>query len=181
MGDNCELYYLDVGNIVWIIRMTVLEGEISNYIFERVDIYDKGADLVSEFGYELKPLSYVLNTENILTLDRLGYLVINTLQSESKYFISDILDEDLEVVEKWLIKVSIIEDSETDVDDGEELISRKLVFELIAKIEDPTKAMILGFEIAKLPALYLTEGQQRELKDNQKFEIDVMNRVKVAL
>ena len=37
-----------------------------------------------------------------------------------KYFICDIQAEDLEVVEKWLIKVSIIDDPEKEEEEQEE-------------------------------------------------------------
>ena len=88
--------------------------------------------------------------------------------NEKKYFICDIEDEDLAVVEKWLIKVSII-DSEVDEDKG--LVSRKIVFELIQEIlnDEDQKALELSYEICKLP-LYLSSKETKLLKANGHFE-----------
>jgi len=87
-----------------------------------------------------------------------------------KYLIADILDEDLEVTRKWLIKASIIEDEDED----ENLVSRELVFDLIAEIVSTNEnAMELGFEVAKLPTLHLTREQQRTLRREGVLKIDI--------
>jgi len=88
-----------------------------------------------------------------------------------KYFICDIQAEDLEIVEKWLIKVSIIDDPEKEEEDG--LVRRKLVFELVQEIlnDEEQKALELGYEICKLP-LYLSSKQSRILKQNGRLEED---------
>lgn len=82
-----------------------------------------------------------------------------------EYYICDICDEDLEVTERWLIKVSII-----DIDVDGVLIQRKLVFELIQEIlENDDEVMKLGFEISKLP-LYISSKESKLLKANGRFE-----------
>jgi len=92
--------------------------------------------------------------------------------NEKKYFICDIEDEDLAVVEKWLIKVSIIDYHE--VDEDKLLVSRKIVFELIQEIlnDEDQKALELSYEICKLP-LYLSSREIQLLKANGRFERNV--------
>lgn len=82
-----------------------------------------------------------------------------------EYFVAEITDEDMEITEKWLIKVSIIEKEETSKD-GEEYISRELVLELIRKFA-PDETMILGFEVSKLPILYLPMKERLELEESK--------------
>lgn len=86
-----------------------------------------------------------------------------------KYFICDIQAEDLEVVEKWLIKVSIIDDPEKDNEEG--LVRRKLVFELVQEIlnDEEQKALELNYEICKLP-LYLSSSEAKLLLARGWFE-----------
>lgn len=70
-----------------------------------------------------------------------------------------ITEEDLEVAERWLIKINVLEESGTD-EDGTPYISRKLVFDLVQRYRDPLE---LSFEIAKLAPLMLTDIQIRQL------------------
>ena len=66
-------------------------------------------------------------------------------------YILDITDEDMEVCERWLIKISAIEVEETD-DDGEIFVSRKLIFEIIEKYAPNVDvALELGYEVSKVP------------------------------
>lgn len=89
------------------------------------------------------------------------------LDNSEKYYIAEILDEDLDVTEKWLIKTSIIYVDENglicdEYEDG--FVSRKMVFELIRKVVNEKELLELGFEISKLP-LYLPITEQLLLKE----------------
>lgn len=72
-----------------------------------------------------------------------------------------IYDDDLEVSEKWLVKVSIIKEEKVDKGDGI-YIQRSYVLELIQRFA-PDAEMVLGFEVSKLPVLYLSEHEQTML------------------
>lgn len=66
-------------------------------------------------------------------------------------YILDITDEDLIVVERWLIKVQILEVEDLDEDD-EVYVSRKIIFEIIEKYSPTVDiALELGYEVSKLP------------------------------
>lgn len=90
-----------------------------------------------------------------------------------RYFIADIEDEDLRVVEKWLIKVSIIEEEPTE-DDEKMLVPRKMVFELVQEIlnDEDQKALELNYEICKLPVYFTTE-ETRLLRKNGRLAREV--------
>lgn len=76
--------------------------------------------------------------------------------SDSKlgYYILEVTDEDLEIAGAWLAKISVAEEESID-EEGEVYVSRKLVFELIRKLEDENDILKLGFEVSKLPWLRL--------------------------
>lgn len=76
--------------------------------------------------------------------------------SDSKlgYYILEVTDEDLEIAGAWLAKISVAEEETID-EEGEVYVSRKLVFELIRKLEDENDILKLGFEVSKLPWLRL--------------------------
>lgn len=72
-----------------------------------------------------------------------------------------IYDDDLEVSEKWLVKVSIIKEEKVDEGDGL-YVNRSYVLELIQRFA-PDTLLVLGFEVSKLPVLYLSEHEQTML------------------
>lgn len=73
----------------------------------------------------------------------------------------DITDEDLNVTEKWLIKVEIIEVEEIDEDD-EVYVKRKFIFEIIDKYAPNVDvAMELGYEISKIPVFIKKKDWRR--------------------
>lgn len=98
-------------------------------------------------------------------------IILRRQTMNEKYFICDIQEEDLEVVEKWLIKVSIIEEP---VDEEDGLVRRVLVFELVQEIlsDEQQKALELNYEICKLP-LYLSRRDVRMLTANGRFTKEV--------
>lgn len=89
-------------------------------------------------------------------------------------FLPGITDEDLEVTERWLIKVSVIDNDGLDEEEGI-LVSRKLVYELIQKIEvnNNDASMELCFEVSKLPKIYLTDEQIKLLRSDGRFEVPI--------
>ena len=89
-----------------------------------------------------------------------------------EHFVVDITNEDLEVTEKWLIKVSIIEEEEKDEAGNEEFVSKKMILELIEKFA-PTETLVLGFEISKLPGLWLSDHDKENLLKYGKLEFNL--------
>lgn len=92
-------------------------------------------------------------------------------------FIADITDEYLEVTERWLIKVSVVDNFEEDEESGEKLVSRKLVFEVIQKLKSDAEAIELCFEAAKLPVLHLTVSQTNQFREGIRFEMQVFEKL----
>lgn len=91
------------------------------------------------------------------------------------HFIVEITDEDMEVTEKWLVKVSIVEEATCfRVSDGHNgyrpYVSRSLVYELIQKFA-PSEEMVLGFEVSKLPILMLSDPNMEDLDWYGRLEI----------
>lgn len=93
-----------------------------------------------------------------------------------------IYDDDLEVSEKWLVKVSIIKEEKIDKGDGI-YIQRSYVLELIQRFA-PDAEMVLGFEVSKLPVLYLSEreqtmlGRMGDLRINAHYKYIIKNDLK---
>ena len=86
-------------------------------------------------------------------------------ECDNGYYISDITDDDLGVVERWLIKVNVIDENVLTTVSGDELVSKKLVLELIARFS-PEDTMVLGFEVEKLPVVYLPYGDECRLRSS---------------
>ncbi len=88
------------------------------------------------------------------------------MKESENLFLVEVDDEDLAITEKWLVKVSVIEEN---VDENDELVSKKLVFELIERVagDDPFKTLELGYELSKLPVLSLTTWQKRMLASSE--------------
>ena len=99
---------------------------------------------------------------------------MSLLEEKEATFYAEITDEDLEVTERWLIKVSVIDND--GYEDEPVLISRKLVYELIQKFEGNNDAsMELCFEVSKLPKIYLTDEQIKLLRSEGRFEIPIFD------
>lgn len=81
----------------------------------------------------------------------------------------EIYDDDLEVSEKWLVKVSLIKEEKVEKTDGE-YIKRAYVIELIQRFA-PDKEMVLGFEVSKLPVIYLLDKERLKLERIGDFRI----------
>ncbi len=90
------------------------------------------------------------------------------------YFVVDVTDEDMDVNEKWLVKVIIIEETADDKEEeGEvEYVSKKLVFELIQKFS-PDENIVLCFEVEKLPTLYLLEEDKVLLDQKGRMTLNI--------
>lgn len=88
-----------------------------------------------------------------------------------EHFIVEITNEDMVITEKWLVKVHLVEAKPDEKDeDGEWLVNRKMVIELIQQFA-PNEEMVLGFEVSKLPVLYLGKKEQMMLQDGKPAEI----------
>lgn len=81
-------------------------------------------------------------------------------------FVTDITNEDMEITERWLVKVSVIEESIDE--DGEEYINKKLVCELIEKFAPDETLVLSFFEVAKLPILCLGTKERTFLEEGKK-------------
>lgn len=92
-------------------------------------------------------------------------------------FVTDITNEDMEITERWLVKVSVIEESSDEDEDGEEYINKKLVFELINRFA-PDETLVLGFEVAKLPILYLGTKERMFLEEGKKAIVNIRRKEK---
>lgn len=92
---------------------------------------------------------------------------------ESDVRVIDICDDDLNVTEKWLVKVSIIE--EEYVQSEGEYIKKTLVLELIQRFA-PDEEMILGYEVSKLPILCLPKELQTRLERVGDLRIKEINK-----
>lgn len=76
--------------------------------------------------------------------------------------IVEITNDDLEVTERWLVKVSVIRDvkDEERKDIGaDEYVNKLIVIELIQRFA-PDDEIVLGFELSKLPVIHLDKTQQ---------------------
>lgn len=96
-----------------------------------------------------------------------------TNNKRQNHFYADITDEDLKVTEKWLIKVSVMDNEDSEEENI--LVSRKLVYELIQRIEvsNNEASLELCFEVSKLPKIHLTKKQIDLLKTEGKFELEM--------
>ena len=94
-------------------------------------------------------------------------------------FVADITNEDMEITERWLVKVSVIEESsdEDEDEDGEEYINKKLVLELINRFATG-ETLVLGFEVAKLPILYLGTKERMFLEEGKKAIVNIRRKEK---